>query len=153
MGENLKYNIAGSVYYNNDVANLATYGRLYRWQEALDAAPEKWRVPSDEEWKTLETALGMPFGELDNTGMWRGADQNVGTKLKQGGESGQNLLLGGLQGDDGNYYNLGTHGYYWTSTESGSNAWYRIVHSSEAGVYRNTGNRANRFSVRLILNV
>ena len=152
MGENLKYDVAGSTFYNNDVANLATYGRLYRVSEAFDAAPENWSIPSDDEWMALETALGMPSGELNNSGSWRGASQGVGTKLKQGGESGLNLLLGGYE-DNGINFDLGSYGYYWTSTEGVSlYAWVRLLSSSNTGVFRGIDNKANRLSVRYILN-
>ena len=47
--------------YNNDPANLATYGRLYNWYAVNDArgvCPVGFHVPSDSEWTVLENALG-----------------------------------------------------------------------------------------------
>ena len=47
--------------YDNDASNVATYGRLYNWYAATDAAelcPTGWHVPTDDEWTALETYLG-----------------------------------------------------------------------------------------------
>ena len=46
--------------YDNDASNVATYGRLYNWYAATDAAelcPTGWHVPIDDEWTALETYL------------------------------------------------------------------------------------------------
>ena len=47
------------------------YGFLYTRQGALEAVPEGWRLPSDEDWKGLEQALGMSRAEADELD-WRG---------------------------------------------------------------------------------
>ena len=47
--------------YDNDASNVATYGRMYNWYAASDAAelcPTGWHVPTDEEWTALETYVG-----------------------------------------------------------------------------------------------
>ena len=47
--------------YDNDASNVATYGRLYNWYAAVDAAglcPTGWHVPTDDEWTALENFLG-----------------------------------------------------------------------------------------------
>ena len=151
MGENLRYDIEGSTYYNNDVANLATYGRLYNWQKAQDTAPDNWSVPNDNEWKVLEMALGMTQADADTSGTWRESG-GVGMKLKEGGSSGLNLLLGGYE-LNGSYDGLSSYGYYWTSMESHSlSAWHRTLYSDNTGVYRAWSDKASRFSIRLILN-
>lgn len=70
--------------YQNSAANDSIYGKLYNWYAVADPrglCPTGWHVPSDGEWQTLETALGMPASELNNTG-GRGLSQNVGGKLK-----------------------------------------------------------------------
>jgi uncharacterized protein (TIGR02145 family) len=63
--------------YDNDINNVATYGRLYNWYAVDDSrglAPEGWHVPSDDEWKQLEMYLGMSQSEADDYG-WRGTDE------------------------------------------------------------------------------
>lgn len=69
----------------DDEENLAKYGRLYSWHDVSDdrdLCPKGWRVATDDDWKTLETALGMPEEELHKNG-WRGGDQNIGLQLKE----------------------------------------------------------------------
>ena len=44
------------------------YGNLYSYEEAKANAPEGWRLPTDEDWKKLERAMGMSQGDDDATG-------------------------------------------------------------------------------------
>ena len=39
------------------------YGNLYSYEEAKANAPEGWRLPTDEDWKKLERAMGMSQGD------------------------------------------------------------------------------------------
>ena len=48
------------------------YGFLYTYQGALDAVPNGWRLPSDEDWQRLEGALGMPATQTTRL-EWRGS--------------------------------------------------------------------------------
>lgn len=69
----------------DDEQNLAKYGRLYDWHDVTDErnlCPEGWRVATDEDWKTLESTLGMPEEELHQQG-WRGKAQSLGLQLKE----------------------------------------------------------------------
>ena len=62
MAENLNYEMDKSYAYNNDKANREKYGLLYSWEAAINACPDKWRLPSREEGQ----ALINPF--IDNVG-------------------------------------------------------------------------------------
>src|SRR3989339_284296 len=46
-------------------------------------------------------------------------------------------LLSGNHNINGSFNNRGTNGNFWSSSENGSNAWYRNLNSSNAGVNRN----------------
>lgn len=59
-------------------------------------------------------------------------------------------LLAGNRNTNGSFNNRGTNANFWSSTESGSNAWNRNLNSNEARVNRNTNNKANGFSVRCV---
>lgn len=142
--------------YSNDTNICATDGGLYQWDEMMQYSategvqgicPNGWHLPTDTEWKTMEMALGMTQAQADSTG-WRGVDQ--GTQLKDGGSSGFQALLAGIRSTNGSFYYRGTYALIWSSTESGSAAWYRTLDSSEARVYRYTNNKALGFSVRCI---
>ena len=84
---NARHNHGAQAIYNNDVSNLADYGRLYNWYAVDDArglCPSGWHVPTDGEFMTLEMELGMSESEANETG-WRGTDQ--GTQMKSSPET------------------------------------------------------------------
>jgi len=142
--------------YGDIDANCDTDGGLYQWNEMMDytnigmaqgICPAGWHLPTDSEWKTLEMELGMTQVQADTT-PWRGTNQ--GTQLKQGGSSGFQALLAGYRFTNGSFNNRGSIAIFWSSTESGSNAWNRNLSSSEARVLRGTSDKAFGFSVRCV---
>jgi uncharacterized protein (TIGR02145 family) len=118
--------------------------------------PAGWHLPSDAEWKELEIHLGMTQTEADGTG-GRGTDQ--GNQLKSSSPawvgtntSGFTALPGGSRGTYGSFFFEGSYGYWWSATESGSDAWIRYLYSSQSDVYRYTYDKGFGFSVRCIRN-
>ena len=95
-----------------------TYGLLYTYEAALRAVPEGWRLPSDEDWRKLESALGMTSEEIAKTDEWRGvrqaallkedSEENIGFNVRYGGAR----ALTNIARD--NYINLGQNAYFWT---------------------------------------
>ena len=128
--------------YDNDPANLTTYGRLYNWYAVTDArglCPTGWHVPTDAEWTALETHLGGASiaGSKMKTAAWGGDNS-----------SGFSALPGGNRYDYYGFFSyLGDYGLWWSSSPSGSDAWYRYLYSGNSNVYR-----AN-YSVRYGLSV
>lgn len=104
-------------YYDNDPDNGATYGKLYNWYAVNDPrglAPVGWHIPSDEEWIVLTDYLGEEGAastKMKSTSGWK--DGSNGTN-----KSGFSGLPGGLLGIDGYFNYVGSHGYWWSSTES-----------------------------------
>jgi uncharacterized protein (TIGR02145 family) len=150
--------------FNNDVNNVATYGRLYNWYAAVDSrniAPAGWHVPTDAEWKQLEMYLGMTQAEADAVG-WRGTDE--GGKLKEAGtthwdspntgatnESGFTALPGGYRDYGGACDYMGYLDLFWSSTEDDSyGAWYRSLHCYHSEVSRDYFNKPYGLSVRCV---
>ena len=158
--------------YNNDPANSETYGNLYNWYAIEDdrgVCPEHWHVPSDEDYMELEMSLGMSQQDTRGEG-WRGT--NEGGILKSSGrptDEGNDALWlepslgatnkdgfkalpsGYRDNDDGYYYNMGTYGYFWTSTEVSNNlAWYRMLKNSSSEVNRNKFSKQCGFSIRCV---
>ena len=152
--------------YDNDESNANTHGYLYNWYAVDDArniAAPGWHVPTDEEWKTLEMALGMSKSESDDTG-WRGT--NEGSKLADRadlwnngnldnnaafGESGYSALPDGYRQDDGYFLTLGGSANFWSSTERSDNfAWPRVLHYFNSDVGRSSVNKDYGFSIRLV---
>lgn len=140
--------------YDADDKNCETYGALYNWYEAKEVAEQidGWRLPSDEDWKKLEEALGMDTRTLDSL-KWRG--DPVGTSLKTDGQSGFNGLYGGFLHFDGDEYAfLEESGYYWTATDTSMKqtdlAALRYIKKKEGRLYRDYAYKTYGFSVRLI---
>lgn len=103
----------------SDNGNYKTeYGLLYSYEGALKAVPEGWRLPSDEDWMKLETALGMSVSDAQACDEWRGP--GVGKLLSYGGESGFNALFGGgniyVKANSLKYDKKDECWYFWTST-------------------------------------
>jgi uncharacterized protein (TIGR02145 family)/prepilin-type N-terminal cleavage/methylation domain-containing protein len=144
--------------YNNIESNCTTYGGLYQWDEAMQYAttqgaqgicPAGSHIPSDNDWKILEIQLGMTQVQADAVN-WRGNSQ--GAQLKSGGSSGMNILLAGFRLTDGSFYGLSSNTDLWSSSESGTYAWYRGLGSSGATVNRSTYDKGTGFSVRCLGN-
>ena len=136
------------------------YGFLYNWYAIDDSrglCPTGWHVPSDDEWMTLEIALGMSESEANNTDV-RGTDQGGQMKTDYGwnfgngtNSSGFSGLPGGYRNGGGFFYGAGNDGLWWSSSvRYDGQAWDRIMQSSIDGVRRTTNTANHGFSVRCI---
>ncbi len=147
MAENLAYDTNSdrdkywfdcSVGYEFDESLEKIYGRLYNWETALKVCPSGWHLPTDDEWKTLELAIGMSQLEVDKVGA-RGTNEGAKLKSTYGWKSGDkgtddygfSALPGGYclryMND---YYRIGQWGQWWcaTTTEKDKNsAWIRYL--------------------------
>ena len=133
MTKNLNYATGASWCYSNNTANCNTYGRLYDWSTATSACPSGWHLPSDAEFTTLGSTIGSAITAWVSTSGWHG-------------------LYGGYLATNGSFYGLGTYGRWWSSTPSSSDAWVRLLHSSNTIVVRGTSNQGNGWSVRCLRN-
>jgi uncharacterized protein (TIGR02145 family) len=150
-----KLTTPGYCWYNNDAATFkATYGALYNWYAVNTGklCPTGWHVPTDAEWTKLTTFLGgngiAEGGKLKETGTSHWKSPNTGaTNVK-----GFTALPGGYRGGYGvAFYNVGSYGYWWSSTESRSySAWRREMGYDESDVSSNDGNKEAGCSVRCI---
>ncbi|MCD4735095.1 MAG: hypothetical protein K8R53_03540, partial [Bacteroidales bacterium] len=130
--------------------------------------PEGWYLPIDEEWKVLEGAVdtqypvGDPVWDING---WRGFD--AGGNLKESGfihwdspNTGATNSSGftALPGGERDYSPISFVGLYetavcWTSTEYGSEAWYRGITYTSAQMNRSDGSKDYGFSVRCIRDI
>ena len=152
--------------YENKEANNDIYGKLYNFYAVADPrglCPAGWHVPSDEEWKSMESILGMTAIDLDLVSQYRGNDQNVGDKLKAVSnlwnpeenwatdESGFSGLPGGARNSLGGYSAISYEGIWWPSTESFKDgAWCRNLVYNGGFIGRLESSKRNGFSVRCI---
>jgi|SRR3972149_5018595 len=141
--------------YNNDAGNVPTYGRLYNWYTVVDSRnlyPTGWHVPSDAEWTTLETYLGIYYlagGKLKETGIIHWQSPNTGAD----NSSGFTALPGGQRskGNNGVFVDIGRYGYWWTTSALDNySAWAYSVGFSDAGLHRGSSYKQNSFSVRCV---
>jgi uncharacterized protein (TIGR02145 family) len=162
MAENLNYNATGSSVYENNSNYGEVYGRLYNWNAAINACPDGWHLPSDNEWKELEIFLGMSEQEADD---YYNRGTNEGGKLKGIGtsywespnygatnQSNFNALPGGGMDEYNDFfYNIGSHAYFWSSSENGY--FYALIRGLGAEyqtVLRDVKSKDNAYSVRCI---
>lgn len=116
------------------------FGNYYSWQEAMDNAPEGWRLPTDEDWKNLERTLGMKQSDLDKEGWRSGASylmtqEGEGTQLNM--RYGGSVYFLGYSLSINHFYDYGD---YWTATSTTVNgepaAYARAITPSRNAVNR-----------------
>ena len=160
-------------YYNNDAANGTTYGKLYNWYAVAgiydaasladsslrkNLAPTGWHVPTDAEWSTLINCLDPNAdGGNNNSNTAGGAMKETGTTHWNSPNTGATNSSGftGLPGGycvPGTYSDVGTVGYWWSSSEyfTGASAWCRGLIYNDDNAYRNSHYKTNGFSVRCL---
>ncbi len=125
----------GYCWYNNDsAANKDPYGALYNWHAANSGklAPKGWHVPTCADWLTLTNNLcgvNVAGGKMKEAGTTHWASPNTGAD----NSSGFTALPGGYRDNYGISRNLGSSGFFWTTTEnSATNALYCFLYSSGA---------------------
>jgi len=144
---------------------LADFGNYYSYQQALDNCPVGWRLPSDQDWKQLETALGMKHTDVDRDGWRDGAASLMIQSIEQG--TGLNLRFGGelckwgyISDSDKSVkpYRQYDEGMYWTSTVDSTMSnpcvFYRKIMPNIEKVERRSATIfAHYFSVRYVRDV
>jgi uncharacterized protein (TIGR02145 family) len=129
----------GYCFYDNDEATYkATYGALYNWNTVNTGklCPTGWHVPSDTEWTTLINFLGgdsIAGYKLKDTGTVHWNSPNTGAT----NVSGFTALPGGYRYFDGTFHDIGTNGFWWSSTWSSTfnEDIYRAMSFRDGAVY------------------
>ena len=160
---------------NGSNINGKLFGFLYNFYVIYDSrkiAPAGWHIPCDDEWKQLETTLGMSSVDANKMN-FRGT--NEGNKLKlylmcnnnpawdlpQGddkytvwptNESGFSAVGGGCCMYNGIIDPTLVTGFWWTSTinTSSNQPWYRYLDWSKPNVFRFYGPMTYGFSIRCV---
>ncbi len=127
-------------WYDNDIGNKITYGALYNWYAVNSSklSPAGWHVPSDAEWKKLIDALGgddVAGGKLKETGTAHWDSPNIdATNFAK-----FTALPGGYNyASPESFGNIGQNGFWWTSTEFGTDRAYARVLFYHDGTIRQT---------------
>ncbi|KKR29662.1 MAG: putative lipoprotein, partial [candidate division CPR2 bacterium GW2011_GWD1_39_7] len=107
--------------YGNVEANCTANGGLYLWNTAMSGntaeraqgiCPTGFHIPIDAEWYILENNLKDTEQPCSDTRNGHECS-SAGTKLKNGGSSGLNMLLGGYRYPGGTYFTLANLGGYY----------------------------------------
>jgi uncharacterized protein (TIGR02145 family) len=137
-----------------------TYGRLYNWSTAMNGSlasstnpsgvqgvcPSGWHLPSKVEWTTLTAAVGDgPGGKLKGSTLW-----SSGTSTDDYGFA---ALPSGFGNDDNNFNNVRTYSYWWSTTETSTQATYlSLRNTNTSAATADTGNKNFFYSVRCVKN-
>lgn len=133
------------------------YGRIYSHTGAIEACPEGWRLPTDEDWKNLEEAMGMSSSDA-NKKDWR---SNIAMRMMSMYETTTpiNILLSGYYTPNmtmglSGYRFYATKGYYWTAStdsEKGDNFYFfREFMYNNSGVRRQSTTNDFFMSVKYV---
>lgn len=163
-------NMATSAYcwYNNQKGYKDTLGAIYNWYAVNTGklCPTGWHVPTDSDFITLETYLGLPKEQVHVWG-WRGSDQGSQMKSTSGWIGGKNFatnssdfsaISGGYrQKKSGMFSGYGTITIFWTSTDDSFNgkpneAWYRRLDANEIRIFKGSTLKAGGSYVRCVRN-
>lgn len=146
---------AAYCWYNNDKVQVGnTYGALYNWfaVNTLKVCPSGWHIPSKSEWTTLINSIGgesVAGGKLKEMGTLHWLSPNSGAT----DEYGFSVLPGGYRSDVGDFFNIASFAYLWSSSEGiASEAWgYDFVYDASRVRKSNyVDNKTMGFSVRCI---
>jgi uncharacterized protein (TIGR02145 family) len=155
--ENQWENLTTGAYcdYNYTDLNSKIFGKLYNWYAVNDGrciAPVGWHVPNDAEWTTLTNYCGGEFiaaNRLKEQGTKHWSITGPITNSANN-ETRFTALPGGDRDGIGLFHVLGKYGYWWTSSENGSNAWYRSMCNYSTEVGKGYTGKTCGYSVRCV---
>lgn len=123
-------------YFEFDEANGPKYGKLYNGYAIKDKrglAPKGWKIPSDADWKLLESHIGSNANKL---------------KADDTNETGFSALYSGSINVNGGF--MPEFFMAWTTTEVNTGLFYRRLNNYNIGIDRKAGKLGSGFSVRCI---
>ena len=138
--------------YNNDSQYDCPYGKLYNWFAVADprhVCPTGWHEPTVAEWTTLTNYLGgepVAGDKMKTTGTQYWFDPNQDAT----NESGFSGLPGGYRSSGGDFYSVGYSGYWWSSSEDSTSAWYRSMSFSSGAASQDSNDKHFGYSVRCL---
>lgn len=159
--------------YDNIESNCEVWGGLYQWSEIMEydtipstqgICPSGWHLPSDEEWKILEGTVDSQYDLGDP--IWDSIGDrglNAGGVLKEEGTLhwvgpntgatdtfGFTALPAGSRNTNATFPGLQIYGRFWTSSQSSTFAYRRVLSAVNAKITRDTTNKLYGLSVRCI---
>ncbi len=140
-------------WYNNDEETYKNlYGALYTWHAVNtgNLCPEGWHVPTTDDWSVLIDYLGgadAAGGKLKEAGIENWNSPNTDATNESG-------FTGLPVGQRPNVFSpSGTHGRWWSNSQSTSSLAYAyVLYYNEAVIRRSSTNKRNGLSVRCVKN-
>jgi len=148
--------------YESLAKNTDSFGLLYNGYAVSTGklCPKGWHIPSDEEWKELETFLGVGADEINRTGgrstlasLVKSSDNWKDNTMAMENSSGFSVLPAGTRNDYGDFMVAGQFAGFWTSTpyETADNyLWYRHFYYNTPEFGRNYVIKNNGYSCRCL---
>jgi uncharacterized protein (TIGR02145 family) len=154
-------------WYDNDSASYENlYGKLYIWYTVNTGklCPTGWHVPADTEWTVLNDYLtnngygyegsGSDIGKsMAATSGWTTSPTagTVGNDQASNNSSAFTALPGGNRFNDGNFYDIGSYGLWWSTTvNDASTAWSRYIYNTNSNLLRDPIYKVFGFSIRCL---
>lgn len=139
MNDNLRYAAEGKPYADCEpMTNLM--GNLYTWEEAENACPEGWRIPTEEEWQTLcggsfDGAAGalMVDAYFNREKMWE-----YWPKVSITNDKGMNFIPSGyaqFSDESSSFEGMYEYATAWTSTPHDEQMKYISLYVSQPDVF------------------
>ncbi len=129
------------------------FGRFYTWQQAQDACPEGWQLPTLEQWEELIGHLGdklQTAAALKSTSGWQhgqNGNNNSGFNAQPAGEY-QPMRKG--------FWNIGSYTLFWSQTDlhgkmyGGDRLAYRLRFSASTPILIDSAEKTNYCCLRLV---
>lgn len=146
--------------------HYSSEGTLYNWRAAKISCPDGWHLPSDDEWNVLTDYLitngfgyensGSDIGKsMASTSGWTSAPATgtIGNDQGTNNSSGFEAFPNGIRQpyDGGAFEPYGADATFWSSTTASVvKAWYRHLHTEQAGLYRYPNYISFGFAVRCV---
>ena len=148
MAENLKYEMSDSWCYNNDKDMCEKYGRLYTWYSAQKACPEGWRLPTIDDWNSLNDAVCGEYG-IDLECLEKMLKSKNGWNTYGGANySGFSAAPAGYF-DGKNFLGIGKKTAFWSSTKLDEHAYAELLGYGEISDLE-VLNKDRAYSVRCV---
>lgn len=157
--------IFGGVYYCCAVMG-EILGRYYTYEEALQACPTGWHLPTDAEWAALAIEAGAEDRTYETGETFEGVAGNLKAKASLNGiklwdfwpqsdpsdklgfsalPSGYSVRIPEGDGRSDSFFCITKYATFWTATEGedSSKAWYRFITDTGADMYADLGDKSS----------
>jgi len=166
FSQNLAWFEGGTSYLNSGVLDIY-FGRLYTWEEALTACPKGWRLPTNDDWADLASAVSGKNLTWDDPDFWSGVGEKLSVNAWFLGEKmweywpknehtntiGWNAIpVGYAMKASGVFNKAGIFAFFWSATEAtAEKAYYRCIYDMYGEMPFSSTNKTDaQYSVRCV---